>query len=88
MLGLRQKPELNFNDQMALVVSAGQFKAAADATSRVSKLPSSVPDPVLEKTVEDAGSDFPQSNLAFQSAAVRTIKSIEKFCKGPKVEIE
>lgn len=49
VLRLRQKPELNFNDQMAFVVNAGEFKAAADATSRVSKRPSGVQDPVLKK---------------------------------------
>ena len=88
VLRLQQKPELNFNDQMAFTVNAGQFKAAADATSRISKLPSGAPDPTLENLVEDAGSGFRQSNLAFQSAAVRTLKSIEKFRAGPKIEAE
>ncbi|WP_122075940.1 bifunctional diguanylate cyclase/phosphodiesterase [Pseudophaeobacter sp. EL27] len=84
---LSQKQRVNFNDQMAFVVNAGQFKAVADAISRASKHPIGMADTPIEQAVTEAGTSFRRSSSMFQSAAVRTIKSIEKFRKGREIEI-
>ncbi|EBA16294.1 putative sensory box/GGDEF family protein [Roseobacter sp. SK209-2-6] len=83
---LSQKPEVNFNDQLAFIVNAGQFKAAADATSRASKYPIGAGLGAIEQAVEEAGGAFRRSSNRFQSAAVKTVKSIEKFREGSKIE--